>query len=364
MSKFKKIVIAVVVVIVIIIIAVLGQKDKNPRTAETVKVGVILPLSGQYAVFGESVKNAMQMSLGDLESKNVELVFEDDEFDSKKALSAYNKLQTVDNVDIVVALASPSLEVLKPIVNKSDELLFTVGNEASIENDNVFEIIPWAAELFKVLGKEVSGKYKKVGVVYGSDVQLFLVNKDLMLGGFENQAYVEIPVASNSDTRTEVAKMLQEGVDSYTVFLTADQSTKFMNEVTKQAGANRPQLICDGNIELTIGELIGKVMDKTVFNGCLSTMIADTTSKDFTERYKQTYKSEPNFLGVYGYDAIQVISKKLAGADKKDWKNILENKKFEYKGMSGKIIFDQTGSRVLESEVHIFKDGKFIKLEN
>lgn len=364
MNTFKKIVIGIVVIGILVTSAIFISKDKSTNTNETIKIGVILPLSGQYAVFGESVKNAMEMSYADLTDKNVELVFEDDEFDSKKGLSAYNKLQSVDNVDIVIALASPSIEVLKPIVNTSDELLFTVGNESSIENDNVFEVIPWGAELFKILGKEVSGKYKKVGVVYGSDIQLFSTNKDLFLAGLENQEYVEIPVASNSDTRTEVSKMLQEGIDSYTVFLTVDQASKFMNEVTKQSGANRPQLICDANIELTIGELAGKVIDKSVFDNCISAMIADTTNKGFSEEYKQLFNAEPNFLGVYGYDAIQIISNNLVGKDKKDWKNILQDKRFKYDGMSGKIIFDSTGSRILESEVHIYKDGKFIKLEN
>lgn len=93
-------------------------------------------------------------------------------------------------------------------------------------------------------------------------------------------------------------------------------------------------------------------------------MIADTTSKEFTEKYKELYDIEPNFIAVYGYDAVQIISKKLAGKNKSDWKNILNNDKFEHTGMSGKIIFDQTGSRVFESEVKIFKNGAFVKTEN
>lgn len=364
MSVIKKIVIGVIVLVIVLVVIMFGAKDNSSQTNEVVKVGVILPLSGQYAVIGESVKNAMLMSLNDLENKNIELIFENDEFDSKKALSAYNKLQTVDNVDIIVGLSNPSLEVMKPIINKTDELMFTVGNEASIENDNVFEIIPWATELFKVLGTTISGKYEKVAIVYASDSQLFAANKEQMLKGLGDQKYIEVPVASNSDTRTEVAKMVQEGVDSYTVFLTTDQASKFMNEVTKQSGVNRPQLICDANMELTINELSEKVIDKSIFDDCLSTMIKDTTSKDFSKNYKKLYSSEPSFLSVYGYDAVQIISNKLVGKDKSDWRNVLEKGNFSHTGLSGKIVFDQTGSRVLESEVHIFKDGKFVKFEN
>ncbi len=89
-------------------------------------------------------------------------------------------------------------------------------------------------------------------------------------------------------------------------------------------------------------------------------MIADTTSQEFNKKYVEVYKAEPNFLAVYGYDAVQIISKYLVGEDKTDWQEILENKKFKYVGMSGQITFDETGARVLESESKVFKDGKFI----
>jgi branched-chain amino acid transport system substrate-binding protein len=140
----KKIIISVIVIAVIIVGVVVFQNKNNQAPTEKIKVGVILPLSGQYASIGESIKNSMNMSLSDLENKNVELIFEDDRFDSKTALSAYNKLQTVDNVDIVVGLMSSTLETIKPIINKTDELMLTVGNEATIEKDNVFEVIPLA----------------------------------------------------------------------------------------------------------------------------------------------------------------------------------------------------------------------------
>lgn len=362
MNKSIKIVIGIAVVLIVILGISFSQKDTSNESI--VKVGVILPLSGDYGAIGESVKNSIQMSYDDLQNKNVELIFEDGQADSKQALSAYNKLQTIDNVDIIIGLDNPTLEAIKPIINKTDELMFTVGNEATIENDNVFEIIPWATELFKVLGQEVDKKYNNVAVVYATDWQLAEANKKQFYLGMGDTKYTEIAISPTSDTRTEVTKMLAGDFDSYTLFLQLEQGSKFLNEVAKQKGDKNIQLICDGNIELTIGDYLDKVQDKSMFNNCISTMIADTTSEKFNATYKQLYNAEPNFLGVYGHDAIQIISKSLAGKDKADWKNILENKKFEHLGMSGKIIFDETGSRVLESEVKIFKDGKFIKFEN
>ncbi len=362
-TKILWLTVAVLVVVVVIGLAVKGDRNEAESNGK-IRVGVILPLSGEYgAAFGEAVKNSIQMSFNDLEDKNIEIIYEDGGFDTAKVLSAYNKLQTFDDVDIVIGLDSPTLEAIKPIINKTDELMLAIGNEASIEKDNIFEVIPWATALFKDLGKAVSGRYGKIAIVYANDWALAAPNKAQFIAGLGNKDYIEVPIAPNSDMRTEVTKMLHEGVSAYTVFLPIEQGSKLINEIAKQGGSKRPQMICDGNIELTIGDFLKKVADKTVFNNCISTMIADTTEKNYVERYKQLYGIEPNFLGVYGYDSIQIISRVLAKKNKSEWKSVLESKNFSLKGISGEITFDETGSRTLISDVKIFKDGKFVKLE-
>jgi|GEM_PF-1024522 len=365
MNKNTKIIWSVVVILIVIVgIGFAVNISKNEVGSDKkIKVGVVLPLSGDYASLGESVKNSMELSYNELENKNVELIYEDGGFNSAKAVSAYKKLQDIDNVDIVVGLDSPTLEAIKPVINKTDELLLTVGNESSIEKDNVFEIIPWATALFIELGKVASSKnYSKVGIVYATDWALAQPIKEQFIKGLDGKSSAEVPVSSNSDTRTEVTKMLQSGVDAYTLFLPLDSGVKFLNEVARQTtGKNRPKLICDGNIELTIGDFLKKVNDKSVFEGCYSVFLADTTNKEYVEKYKSVYNAEPNFLGVYGYDVVQIISKELVGENKSDWKKILEDKKFSFKGASGNVTFDETGSRTLETQIDVYKDGTFVK---
>lgn len=71
---------------------------------ETVKVGIILPLTGGQAAFGEIEKNSFEMALeeinaaGGIGGKKLELVFEDDTGKPEVARSAAEKLITKDNV--------------------------------------------------------------------------------------------------------------------------------------------------------------------------------------------------------------------------------------------------------------------------
>ncbi|MGD9503431.1 MAG: ABC transporter substrate-binding protein [Syntrophobacteraceae bacterium] len=71
---------------------------------ETVKVGIILPTTGEKAKFGEIEKNSFEMALeeinaaGGINGKKLELVFEDDTGRPEVARSAAEKLITKDKV--------------------------------------------------------------------------------------------------------------------------------------------------------------------------------------------------------------------------------------------------------------------------
>src|SRR3990167_4855013 len=75
-------------------------KDNSQTAAPlaAVKVGVMAPLSGDAASYGESVKRAVELSLKNLGLSNVQLVVEDSKCDPKEAVTVATKLITVDKV--------------------------------------------------------------------------------------------------------------------------------------------------------------------------------------------------------------------------------------------------------------------------
>jgi len=71
----------------------------------TLKVGVILPLSGVSAVSGKAALNGIQLAADEVNAAGkvrLELVVVDDGTDPTKAVPAFTKLMTVDRVDIVI----------------------------------------------------------------------------------------------------------------------------------------------------------------------------------------------------------------------------------------------------------------------
>jgi branched-chain amino acid transport system substrate-binding protein len=84
--------------------AMVGLLAPTVSAQETIKVGIILPLTGAQAAFGEIEKNSFEMALeeinaaGGIKGKKLELIFEDDTGKPEVARSAAEKLINKDKV--------------------------------------------------------------------------------------------------------------------------------------------------------------------------------------------------------------------------------------------------------------------------
>ncbi|MBE3563118.1 MAG: ABC transporter substrate-binding protein [Hydrogenibacillus schlegelii] len=83
--------------------------DQAGQGGEPIKVGVILPLTGSEAMFGEMEKNSMLMAFDELKEKGkttiggrpIQLIFEDDQSKQDSAKAAAEKLINQDRVSVL-----------------------------------------------------------------------------------------------------------------------------------------------------------------------------------------------------------------------------------------------------------------------
>ncbi len=104
--------------------------DLTP-TNEKFKVGVIAPLTGGVAVWGKSVRTAIEIA--NLESKTpAELFFQDEETCSPaKALSAYQYLVYVEKVQMLVASCLEGAQAIAPLAKKDNIPFFISGRSSA-----------------------------------------------------------------------------------------------------------------------------------------------------------------------------------------------------------------------------------------
>jgi branched-chain amino acid transport system substrate-binding protein len=146
---------------------------------ETIKVGVVLPLTGEQAKFGEIEKNSFLMALdainasGGVNGKKIELIIEDDTGKPDIGRSAVEKLIFKDNVVVLSGgySSSVSFAMCQVAQQRKVPFLITTGSADKITEQNwnqVFRIAPPVSEYPSALEsflKEVV-KAQTVAVLY------------------------------------------------------------------------------------------------------------------------------------------------------------------------------------------------------
>lgn len=145
---------ATVVFFALVLASFLGDAA---TAAESIKVGIILPLTGEQAKFGEIEKRSFEMaaeeinSKGGVNGKKLELLFEDDTGKPDVGRSATEKLISRDKVPVLTGGYSSSVTAAATAVAQQFKVPFlvTTGSADQITEskyDYIFRINPPASE--------------------------------------------------------------------------------------------------------------------------------------------------------------------------------------------------------------------------
>lgn len=106
-------------------------------TTATVKLGAILPLTGDLAKYGATSRAAIELAVAEVNASpgnsglKLEVVFEDDAMSPAKGVAAAKKLIDVDKVQVIVGpLASTVAFAVAPVAQKAGVVLLSPGASA------------------------------------------------------------------------------------------------------------------------------------------------------------------------------------------------------------------------------------------
>ena len=107
-----------------------GCNSCNQVNNEPIKIGAILPLSGDAAVYGKNLQNGMNLTLEEYinnnpSSKKMKIIYEDSKADPKLAISCFEKLLSVNKCKIITGGFSSSETLsIAPIAEKTKLFLY------------------------------------------------------------------------------------------------------------------------------------------------------------------------------------------------------------------------------------------------
>lgn len=110
------------------------KKETQANTRPIIKLGVMLPMSGEMAEFGINSRYAVEFAQEDHKDSPIkfDVIFEDDTFTPSRAAMIANKFISVDKVDAIVSSFSPVGSVVSPIADKAKVLHIGLSNAANI----------------------------------------------------------------------------------------------------------------------------------------------------------------------------------------------------------------------------------------
>ena len=342
---------------------------------ESIKIGAILPLSGDSAFYGESAKQGIDVavkeinSAGGINNKKVEVVYEDSEGTSKGGVSALSKLIHIDQTEAVIgAVASSVTLAIAPIAEQNKVVLISPLSAApSITNagDFIFRNVPSdnlggkVAAYFAINGKN----WDSIAILYinnefGKGLKTAFSENIKKLGGkvIIEQAYPE----DEKDFKTYITKIKESTPDA--IFLISYTEVPLILTQSKELGLDYSffgtGLLEDPNLIENAGELAEGIYFTQLQ---YTTDMENSATQKFVINFKNKFGVEPNILCAYAYDSMKVLTNAIENVgvySAEEIKQELYNTK-NYNAATGLISFDENGDVNQPMGVKIIKEGKF-----
>jgi len=301
-------------VIVIVIVIVGGYylffNKKEPFDAaqgEPIKIGIIAPLTGPGAIFGNSLVKAIEMAQEDLgKTKNkYEVIIEDDGTNPGQSASAAKKLIEIDKVKAIISATSGTGNAIKPLAAAGKVIQICIGCADLSIGDGTYNytnaILPaedaafWADEAAK-------RGLKKVAILSqihpGINVVVDEIKNQASLKGL-SVVYEERFDGSVRDFKTIIAKAKISNPDTYFI-ISFPPSIDIIGQELRTLGVKQVSTIAGFAISA----------NPEIFNDYwfVDAYIADPSFlKRFRERYPEIRLSPRT--GPHSYDTFTMLVK-------------------------------------------------------
>ncbi len=368
---------ALFLVFVIIISGCVSQ----PQDKETIKIGLIAPLTGPVPECGDNIKTGVDVALQEMKQKygdKIELVIEDDRFDPKESVNAIKKMIEADGIKIIIgSCSSSSTLAIAPIAEENKVLLFTPVSFAakiSESGDYIFRAALRSTEGAPVLADFLRTNLSatKAAVIYvNNDYGVSYLNEFKKefekLGGQVVLSEAQEPNAR--DFRASLVKARNSSADVIFIPLLGSQFIPFIQN-TKELGIEMP-IIATNTLEreeyFSILNSSGDgVFVVTPIDFSHESLEKNQEGRNFFEGLKNYSKTKiPNTERAKSYDVMKILGKiviEKCGNNSECVKNELYKIR-NYTGAGGVFDINENGDfdhKIIN--VMLIRNGTFVKV--
>jgi branched-chain amino acid transport system substrate-binding protein len=302
-----------------------GTLAASAASAQDVKVGVVLPLTGGLAPVGKQVqagiKAYMDKNGASVAGKKIDLIVKDDGSvpDNSKRLA--QELIVNDKVAVIGSALTPSAMAIGPLSTqaKTANVVMVSGTSGVINPNN-----PYMVRTSFTLGQQsgiiaewaAKNGSKKVVIVQsdwapGAEATAVFTEAFTKAGG-QIAETIKVPLA-NPDFAPFLQRARDANPDTLFVFVPAGQAGTFAKQFAER-GLDKAgiKLIGPGDI-VDDNDLpgMGDSMLGVVTAGIYSAYHNSPMNKEYVAAFKKANGLRPNFISLGGYDGMHVIYEAL-----------------------------------------------------
>ena len=302
-----------------------GTLAASAASAEDVKVGVVLPLTGGLAPVGKQVqagiKAYMDKNGATVAGKKIDLIVKDDGSVADNSKRLAQELIVNDKVAIIGSALTPSAMAIGPLSTqaKTANVVMVSGTSGVINPNN-----PYMVRTSFTLGQQsgiiaewaAKNGSKKVVIVQsdwapGAEATAVFTEAFTKAGG-QIAETIKVPL-SNPDFAPFLERARDLNPDTLFVFVPAGQAGAFAKQFV-QRGFDKAGIKLIGPGDITDDNDLAGMSDAmlgVVTAGHYSAYHQSAMNKKYVEDFKSADNLRPNFISVGGWDGMHAIYEAL-----------------------------------------------------
>jgi branched-chain amino acid transport system substrate-binding protein len=292
---------------------------------DTVKVGVVLPLTGGLAPVGKQVQAGIQLYTSqhgsNVAGKKIDLIIKDDGGvpDNSKRLA--QELIVNEKVGVIGSALTPSAMAIGPLSTqgKTANVVMVSGTSGVINPNNPFMVRTsfTLGQQSAIVGEWAAKNGSKKVVIVQSDwapgaEAAAVFNDAFTKAGGQVVDTIKVPL-QNPDFSPFLQRARDLNPDTLFVFVPAGQAGTFAKQFTER-GLDKAgiKLIGPGDI-VDDNDLpgMGDAMLGVVTAGIYTVALDNKMNKDYVAAFEKANNIRPNFISLGGYDGMHLIYEAL-----------------------------------------------------
>ncbi len=337
-----------------------------------IKIGVVLPYTGVYAVLGESITQGMELVFarenGMVAGRKIEMIKEDDEMKPPVGVRKTEKLIDSDQVDILTGpVHSGILMGMRDKVHNSKTILIVSNAGAdAISRERCSKWIFRASfsnwqpcqPMGGWVAKHVSKDVFLTAPNYQAGKDMMNAFKETFVPAGGKVVAEDYPKLGETDYAPYLTKIRQSGAKAVFAFFSGTDAVNFVKQFDQFGLKQTIKLTGAGFLtEPDVLPAQGKSALGVITGHFYTPLLDNPTNQRFVKEFREKYAGKmPDGFACQGYDTAEVIVRALKAVngntqDKMKLVDVIE--KIEFDSPRGRFRFDPKTHNVIQPFIYI-----------